>query len=232
MGNEKEVDAESEWPDRVKDPEGFERKRQEAIAATERALLPVRVELARSGIVFERWDDLRDPKVDVRNAVPILLEWLPLVVEPKAKVVIAYILIGRRPKGVPLDVVVKEFERTPESAPRDLKWVLGYVIAQLADRRHTGEIVRLVENPEHGKGRETLLLALGRLRPPRAFEILISFLDQPVLFNYAIEGLGNLKDERARPYLEPFLSHQDSYTRQKAKAALAKLDRAAVRRKD
>lgn len=66
--------------------------------------------------------------------------------------------------------------------------------------------------------------ALGRMKDPRAFDVAVEMLDDEEVDGMAVRALGNLKDARARLFIEPFPEHSDRDLRKLAEKAIRKLD--------
>jgi hypothetical protein len=110
-----------------------------------------------------------------------------------------------------------------------LKWTIGNALSVVADESVTDEIVELLMDKRHGGTRSELLHALLRLKPANRIEILMELLDDEddgVSIQAALV-LGRLRVQEARDKIaDRFLTHPDSWKRQQAKRALAKLDKA------
>lgn len=61
------------------------------------------------------------------------------------------------------------------------------------------------------------------LGPALFSSVLLALLDDEDVAAYAVMGLGKLKAREARPAVERFLDHPESWVRKEAKRALAKL---------
>jgi HEAT repeat protein len=111
----------------------------------------------------------------------------------------------------------------------NLKWLIGNALSVVADESVTDEIVELLMDKRHGGTRSALLHALLRLKPANRIEILLELLDDEddgVSIQAALV-LGRLRVQAARDKIaDRFLTHPDSWFRQQAKRALAKLDKA------
>jgi len=60
-----------------------------------------------------------------------------------------------------------------------------------------------------------------------AIAALMDFLEDEDLATQAVIALGNLRVREARPRIEPFLKHPDSWVRKEAERALAKIQKAS-----
>jgi HEAT repeat protein len=75
-----------------------------------------------------------------------------------------------------------------------------------------------------------LAVALGNMRDPRVFKVLLNLLGDPQVQGHVIIGLRKLGIAAARPYLEPFLKHEETWIRKEAKRAIAQIDRTSLKR--
>lgn len=85
------------------------------------------------------------------------------------------------------------------------------------------EIVQLVQDKKHGKAREMLAMALGKMKNPKAVDVLMSLLNDEVVVGHALIGLRKLKAGKARTLIEPLLHHPKAWVRKEAKHALKKM---------
>jgi hypothetical protein len=203
-----------------------EQERREIRAAVERAIAPVLDELARAGFQVEDIYDLPNSGHSYHAAIPILLKWLPQVEYPVAKESIVRALSVRAAKSTAAPQLVAEFRQAPPETELGLKWAIGNALSVVADDSVFDDVVDLVQDKRHGRGREMLALALANMKNPCTVDILIALLDDEQVAGHAVIALGRLKAKRARTHLERFLTHSKSWVRTEAKRALAKIDKA------
>lgn len=126
------------------------------------------------------------------------------------------------------------------------KFRWGEVLLKTADPRYIDEYLNIVNsyvqeyldgsNKENILNCYSIILLLSKLKVVEAIPILLKMLkinDTDVIFNcrYAIiQAFGNYKLSELRPYIEPFLTDKNVYTRNYAKAAIAKIERAEAKR--
>ncbi len=111
------------------------------------------------------------------------------------------------------------------------KWTIGNALSVVADDSVFEDLVELAKDQRHGRAREMLMLALGRMKNPRAAAVLMELLDDDEVVGHAVIGLGNLRAEKARPLLERFLNHPMPWVRTEAKRALKKIETATAKRR-
>ena len=72
-----------------------------------------------------------------------------------------------------------------------------------------------------------LALAMGRMKNPKAVEILVGLLGDEEVVGHALIALRKLNAVEARPFLLPFLKHPKAWVRREAIKALNKIDNLA-----
>jgi hypothetical protein len=166
-------------------------------------------------------------RLEVGEAVPVLLRALPEVDDPTVEEQIVRALTTRETKRSNPDaasILVAEFEQADD---RSLKWAIGNALSEIADPDDFEEIARVARDKRHGKAREMLAVALGNMRgEPRAVDVLIELLDDDEMAGHAIIGLRKLKAKEAKERIEPFRKHDKGWVRDEAKRAVAALDKA------
>jgi HEAT repeat protein len=107
-----------------------------------------------------------------------------------------------------------------------MKQAIGNALSIVADDSVFQDIVALVGDKRHGQARVMVVEGLANMRDPQAVDVLCELLEDEEVAAHAVVALGKLKAGRARPQIEPFLSHSEGWVRKEAKRALAKIDRA------
>jgi HEAT repeat protein len=74
-----------------------------------------------------------------------------------------------------------------------------------------------------------LVLALGHVSNPAAFDLLVGLLSDEAVAGHAVVALGSLRDPRALSAIEPFLTAEKNWIRAEARRAIKKLSRAGER---
>ncbi len=193
--------------------------------------------LADTGVeVDDVWELVNARSVDYPAAVPVLLDWLEHLDQrvPEADrrrlrdgLVRALTVKSARPQAAPL--LIDLFKRADDPTGFGERWVIGNALAVVADDTYVDELAALATNRSYGKGRQMLVLGLGRFSDPRIVPLLIGLLDDDDVVGHAAEALGKLKAAEARPALEPLLTDKRAVVRREAKKALAKIGAAAQR---
>lgn len=209
-----------------------ERRRKALARGAEisKAEAPVVAELVDAGLPVESVWDLFNKRLNYRDAIPILLEWLPKISNQGAKegIVRALSVKWAKPDAAPL--LVREFHRVEDPGGSSLRWAIGNALEVVADDAVFEGLVEIVRDRSHGKAREMVAAALGNMKNPRAVEVLIELLEDEEVIGHAIMGLGKLKARAARAAIERFLGHPKTWVRKEAKKAIARIDKAGSRR--
>jgi len=186
-------------------------------------------DLAEDGFIYESLRDLRVSRIPYRAAVPTLMKWLRRTsnYDIKEEIVRALSVPWAGPEA--MQHLVDEFRSAPQSQ-NSYKWAVANGLAVVASDDAFEAIAELVQDRRHGTSRQMLAVALGNMRNPHAPGVLMELLKDEEVNGHAIIGLGKLRATAARIYIEPFLKHGKSWIRNEAKKAIARIDRAAVKR--
>jgi len=201
----------------------FEKFTAAAHAEFREAAAPMLKELAAAGYEVSSLNMLAQSR-SCEGAIPILVKWLPKLPDRRVKTSIVGVLSVPWAKGKAEAALLAEFRATADSENLGLKWAIGSALEVLASDEIFEDIVELVEDKRHGRAREMLAMALGKMKNPRAVPVLISLLDDDEVAGHALIGLRKLNAIEARPYIVRFLKHPKSWIRQEAKKALNKID--------
>jgi HEAT repeat protein len=191
---------------------------------TARQLEPILADLRRIGYDVETLGQLPSRGRRLRDAVPILLEWLPRVTDPGVRESLVRALSVREARPAAIGPLVREFEETENDMHR---WAVGNALEVVADDRAFDDLERIVREPRYGKAREMVVMALGNMKKRRddALRLLTELLDDDELAQHALLGLEKLGDPRAIPAVERMTEHEDRWLRTCAKKTLEKLRR-------
>lgn len=215
--------------------EELERHKRRAREDYDRAAAPLLQELAQAGLRLEVVADLVKNelyrnKANYEIAMPILLRWLPHIEYRHLKEdIIRTLSVPWAKSAVP--VFLEQFQKLHDPEGTGLKWVIGNALEVLADDNIFDELVEIVRDKQHRRAREMVVLALAKMKNPQAVDVLIELLDDEEVAGNAVWALRKLgaKAAKARPYIEPFLTHPETWIRNEAKRAIAKMDKAKQR---
>jgi hypothetical protein len=125
-------------------------------------------------------------------------------------------------KGFAEAALLAEFRSASDSENLGLKWAIANALEVLATDKIFDDIVELVRDKRNGRAREMLAMALGKMKNPKAVNVLIGLLDDDEVAGHAIIALRKLNATEARPYILPFIKHPKPWIRREAKKALNK----------
>jgi HEAT repeat protein len=190
---------------------------------TGRQLEPLLEQLQALGYDVESPERLPKLGRRYRDAVPVLLDWLPRMTDPAAKksVVRALSVPWARPEAI--DALVREFEASDDDV---YQWAVGNALSVVADDSAFDALARFVRDKRYGKAREMVVVALGKVKNERraeALHLLTELLDDDELSGHALLGLEKLGDARALPAVERLAESPDRLLRTRAKRAAEKL---------
>jgi hypothetical protein len=185
-------------------------------------------------MVSSVWD-LVNARYNYDGAIPILLHHLSGDYYPSTKETIARALTLKGARPVAAKPLITEFlSHNPQSKSEEhSKWAIGNALALTGDDSAFDSISAILRDKSHGWTRSGMILSLPNMRKRRedAFQLALELAgdEDASVSNLAMIALGDFRDIRARPVVESFLQHSDSWVRKKAKQALAKIDRRASR---
>jgi HEAT repeat protein len=216
-------------------PEYVEAQRREMARREENrrryaeAAVGVLHDLEAAGFSVTTMQDLRQRGVGDRRAVPVLVRWLPEIVYLPLKRDLIATLGSSWARPAAARPLVEEFRRidpAEDEAPgTDVRWSIGDALERVADESVVDDLIEIATDARHGYHRALVVAALGRMKKARdrVLPVLLELLNDDKVAPYAVMGLGKLKALEARPAIEPFLAHTDSWVRNEARKALAKL---------
>jgi hypothetical protein len=209
-------------------PKVSEEERRSQVAQNYLDMAPVLKDLYDNGFIYDSIHSLRHSEIVYGAAIPILLKWLPKIhnYDIKEEIVRTLSVPWAKPEAAP--AMVGEFLSADQSED-SYKWAIGNGLSIVADDSVADDIIKLATDRRHGTSRQMLAIALGNMRDPRVFKVLVDLLKDSDVCGHAVMGLGKLGAGAARPYLEPFLKHEETWIRNEAKKAIARIDRSAAK---
>jgi HEAT repeat protein len=200
-------------------------QREKRIAQHKQDSAQVLADLARLGFKVEWISDLFGKRIVYKDAIPVLLDWLPRIdnIDVKEEIISALAVRWAKPKAA--KQLIEEFKKEEN---KRIRWPIANALEIVGDDSVFNEIVELVENVEYGKDREMLALALRNMKDPRAQDVLIGLLDDSFVIGHAIMALGKLKSIKAYPAIQKHVNHPKTWVRNEAKKALARIDKAKL----
>ncbi len=202
-----------------------EKQRQSRAEEHAKVAAPIISELQEAGYGIRSLDELRLSGTRYTSAVPILLKWLSRISAADVKESIVRTLSVPWAKPLAAKPLIQEFHSVPKDAHL-LRWAIGNALEVIADDSVSDDIITIVSDPANGIARQMFVLALSKVRNPKAIEVLINLLKDDEVAGHAIEALGKLKATGAKPVIEKFLVHPKAWLRSAARKALARIEKA------
>jgi HEAT repeat protein len=187
---------------------------------------PVIADLRAAGFRVNDVADLFNKPMNYKNAIPILLAWLPRMLNPDVKEDIVRALSVKWARPVAAPALVVEFKKANGPNQSSLRWAIGNALEVVADDSVFEDLIRISIDRRFGNARQMVVQGLGKMKNPRTVAILVRLLDDEDVSAHAIFALGKLRAVEARSAIEPFLDHSRSLLRKEARKALAKIDAA------
>jgi len=189
-----------------------------------KAIAPIIADLASNGFEVPSLDVLAKSKA-YKEAVPILVKWLPVVTDPRIKEAIVRTLSVPWAGPEAAKSLVIEFRNAPASTNTGLKWAIGNALEVVATEDIFEELIELAQDKRHGKAREMVAMAIGKIKNPRSDDVLIGLLDDEEVAGHALIGLRKLNAKEALPFIRRFVNHPKTWIRQEAIKAIAKMEK-------
>lgn len=209
-------------------------RRRDGLAWPEAEPLLAALEAAGIDTVdFGRFGEAAFTTFDFDRAVPILVDWLPRIDDPRVKDAMVRSLTGQRTaRGEGTRRLIAEFRRPEYAEETSLRWAIGNALATLAGPADADAIIELLRNASSGMSRQMLCDALSRTKDPRRVDVLIDLIDDDTVAGHAILALRRIGrgtfplPERTRPMLEALLARRSAteFAQRQARAALKSTD--------
>ena len=184
---------------------------------------PVLDELALFGLRLSAIADL-SRRPDCERAIPVLLRWLGKVNNAAVKEDIVRALSVPWARPIAAAPLINEFTNADMKTGVALKWAIGNALSIVADDGSFEAIADLARDRRHGRAREMLVLALGRMTQPAATDVLMELLADDEVAGHAIIALGKLRAERAKARIIGFQDHKMAWIRREARKAIKRIE--------
>lgn len=184
------------------------------------ALAPVLKDLAARGVRVESIVEARCDRALFRTALPVLIDWFGRTDNPDLKVELAGALAAPWAKPSGAEALIEGFRGVSDASVR---WSIGNALAGIATDAEFDAIVELAEDGRYGRSRERLVVALGKMKDPRAVDVLTRLLSDADVIGQAVIALGKLRARRARQQVTALLKHDEAWIRRAAKTALGRM---------
>lgn len=183
-------------------------------------------ELSKVGVQVLSVFDLVNTKKVYPEAIPVLLNCLDRVDDSVIKEALVRALTVKEAEGIANKKMIQEFLAIPSNAapPEQLlKWAIGNALSVIATDADYSDLVNIATSKEHGKAREMVVAALGRMKTPEAGKVLTELLSDDVVVGHAVMALNNLRYLPVLPVLESLRNHQKPWVRKEIDKAVKKL---------
>lgn len=179
-------------------------------------------ELAEAGYPAPSVTELSKSGVRYREAVPVLCRWLPRLERPNHReaVIRALSVPWARPEAV--GPLIAEFRRDDEIGERH-RWTVGNALNVVMNDKVYDDVVPLATDPAYGRGRQMVVLGLGRSKRAEAVDVLLGLVDDPDVGGHAVTALAKIADPRAREALERMTGDDRDWVRKEATKGLEKI---------
>ncbi len=171
--------------------------------------------------------DLVNTRQVYKEAIPVLLEFLPIIQDFNIKEGVVRALAVREAKDIATPILIDEFKKLDSTDGRQhlLKWAIGNTLSVVATDKAFDSIASLALDARHGASRQMIALALGNMKKSPVSNVLIQLLDDEEVAGHAIMALGKLKAKDAQKRIEQFLDHPKEWIRKEARRALKKIEK-------
>ncbi len=203
-------------------PEMREQVMAERSREFERLIQPFRQKVEELGIIFTRhgFNEILSNKNNLTKyklILPHIIENLPKYDEAGWHSTFASLLATPRAGKDGAEALIQDFFRT------QWKWEAGSFLEDNPHPSVASDLIKILENPEYGKARQRVVVALAKTRDSRAFDVISKLVDDPDLTGHVIEAFGIIGNPRAIPLIEPYLSHKMAWIRKAAAKVLKRL---------
>lgn len=187
---------------------------------------PILVDLAAVGFEVGSLADLRRSGVRYREAIPVLVDWLERVSEPKVKGEIVRALSVPWAKPAATQPLIDEFRAVDakvDPTGTGLRWTIGNGLEVLFDDADFDAFVELAVDERYGKARQMVVLGLAKSKKPQAVDVLLGLVEDLDVDGQAVKALAKLRAPAARPAFESKLGDSRAWVRSEARKGLKKL---------
>jgi HEAT repeat protein len=176
-------------------------------------------DIREKGVEISSINDIIRIDKKYRDLIPIILTHLVEVTDISDKDWLVRCL-GVKGFTEATDTLIEEFYKTTNQS---LKWTIGGTLEIIQDIKSFERLLKIVQEKEHGIGRQMVTVALGKIGDTRAVPVLLDLLNDEDITAHVIWALSYFKDPKLIPYLEPYLNSKKTLVRNEAKKAIKKV---------
>lgn len=187
-------------------------------AAEESAIL---ADLQAVGYDFPSLSTFAQAGIRYNNAVPLLIEWLRKAQTPVMQQSVVRALTNPSAKGTAMPALIDAFRNLADI--EGLRWAVGNSIETAYVDAYFDDVAALALDPQYGRARQMVALALGKSKRPEAVDVLLQLMDDHDVSGHAVFALSKRPNPRAREALEEKLTDDRPWVRKKAALGLRKI---------
>lgn len=178
-------------------------------------------DIRAKGVEISNINDLMKIDKRFKDLIPIVLEHLKKIDDENDKEFLVRCL-GVKDFTEASEQLLDEFYKTDKIT---FKWAIGNTLSIINDKSKVNELLKIVQNKEHGIGRQMIIVALGKMKTKEAFPVLLNLLNDEEVVGHTLSALAYYKDPTIIPYLEPLKSHKVGWIKKKASKVIEKLQK-------
>ena len=179
-------------------------------------------EVREKGVEINSTNDLIKIDKKYMDLVPILLRHLQETDDEGDKEFLVRCL-GVRGFTEASKLLVKEFHKSSNSS---YKWAIGNTLSIIQDRDILPDLLRIVQEKEHGIARQMIVSGLGAYKNSENVKsILIELLNDDEVVGHAISAIRKIGDKELIRFVEPFISYKVTWIRNEAKKTVEKFNK-------
>ncbi|MCS6554742.1 HEAT repeat domain-containing protein [Curtobacterium flaccumfaciens pv. flaccumfaciens] len=187
-------------------------------AAEQSAIL---ADLRALGYDFSNLSAFAQAGVRYKDAVPTLIEWLRKARTPMMQRAVAHTLTNPSAKGAAMPALIEAFRNFTDEA--GTRWAVGNSIETAYVDTYFDDVAALALDPQYGRARQMVALALGKSKRPEAVDVLLQLMDDHDISGHAVFALSKRPNPRARAAFEEKLTDDRPWVRKKAALGLRKI---------
>ncbi|QZQ55765.1 HEAT repeat domain-containing protein [Curtobacterium sp. TC1] len=188
-------------------------------AAEQAAIL---ADLRKLGYDFSNLSVFAQSGIRYKDAVPTLIEWLRKARTPMMQRAVAHALTNPSAKGTAVPALIEAFRNFPDEA--GTCWAAGDSVESAYVDAYFDDVAALALDPQYGRARQMVALALGKSKRPEAVDVLLQLMDDHEISGHAVFALSKRPNPRARAAFEEKLTDDRPWVRKKAALGLKKIE--------
>jgi len=177
--------------------------------------------LAELGSPCRSLDALRTSGHRYSEAIPLLVQWLPLLDDPaEQEALVRTLSVPWARNSEVARALIREFAKASQ---RPLRWAIGNALEVTATAAEADVLLPLVRNPSFGTARQMVVRALGRVGGQSAVPVLLELLSDEETVGHAAWALGKLRATKATSQLNAMRDHPIGWVRRTVARSLRQI---------